>query len=220
MFASNHSQIFTYFMNKPIILTHNWQNICERARIIPIFIKYVGAMAKKAERNIKNLRLWPGPEPVYFRILLLCAEYAWFSTWETVKLSVRIMEVVRYFPCLRAGFLCRLYIYIKWRCFHQYVSTSSSSSSSSLQTLTLTLFWRPICRDNWPSTWRDSWRSNRRDFCRIICVGPAWLRRLICRLICRVMAPRFSASSLSGKVTQIVPYFGIYMGCQNASMLL
>ena len=36
-------------------------------------------MGKKAERNIKNL--WPGTEQVCFMIFLLCAEYAWFSTW-------------------------------------------------------------------------------------------------------------------------------------------
>ena len=45
-------------MNTPVILSHNQQKICERAGIIPIFIKYVGVKAKKAERNIKNLRLW------------------------------------------------------------------------------------------------------------------------------------------------------------------
>ena len=41
-------------MNKPVILFHNWQKICDRARISPIFIKYVCVKDKKAEWNINK----------------------------------------------------------------------------------------------------------------------------------------------------------------------
>ena len=82
---NNQTQIFAYFMNKPVILSHNWQMICKRAKIIPIFIKYVGVNSKKAARNITNIRLWAGP--VSGRILLLMRDFG----PGRLKLSVRII---------------------------------------------------------------------------------------------------------------------------------
>ena len=80
-------------MNKPVILSRNWQKICERARIIPIFIKYVGVhvMANKAEQNIKNICLWAEPEPVCILFLLILLLPYVILDLDTVKLSVRII---------------------------------------------------------------------------------------------------------------------------------
>ena len=55
--VDNKSSFLLYFMNKSIILSHNRQIICGRARKMPIFIKYVVEKAQSLNRTSRNFVL-------------------------------------------------------------------------------------------------------------------------------------------------------------------
>ena len=64
-------------------------------------MKYLYVMAKNAERNIKNLRLWAEPEPVCVLFIVILLSMRDFGLGKTF--SAEYIQVVRFFPCLRGG---------------------------------------------------------------------------------------------------------------------
>ena len=114
MFASNQTQLFAYFVNKPVILSHIWQKICERARIISIFYKVCWCKGQKSWTS-KNLHLWAEPEPdcslkiLFLLIIVLPCVILDLGDCETF--SADYMEVVRFRGGFRGADYPQMWIY-------------------------------------------------------------------------------------------------------------